>query len=72
MGHVCKRMRVLFTTGFLYGAAALGPGLGYIVGGQMLNFYVDFDKVDTDTYVKSFLITFFLFVKVTRDLSKCI
>lgn len=35
--------------GFFYGAAALGPGLGYIVGGQLLDIYVDFDKVDTAT-----------------------
>lgn len=35
--------------GFFYGAAALGPGLGYIVGGQFLDIYVDFDKVDSST-----------------------
>ena len=35
--------------GCLYGSAALGPGLGYIVGGQLLDIYVDFDKVDTST-----------------------
>jgi len=35
--------------GILYAAAALGPGFGYIVGGQMLNIYVDFDKLDTST-----------------------
>ncbi|XP_045180504.2 solute carrier organic anion transporter family member 4C1-like [Mercenaria mercenaria] len=35
--------------GIFYGAAALGPGLGYIVGGQLLNIYVDFDQVDTST-----------------------
>ncbi|XP_052765092.1 solute carrier organic anion transporter family member 4C1-like [Mya arenaria] len=35
--------------GILYGFAALGPGLGYIVGGQFLDMYVDVDKVDTAT-----------------------
>ncbi|KAL4218293.1 Solute carrier organic anion transporter [Mactra antiquata] len=35
--------------GIFYGAAALGPGIGYIVGGQFLNMYVDFDKVDVDS-----------------------
>lgn len=33
--------------GILYGVAALGAGLGYIVGGQFLNIYVDFNKIDT-------------------------
>ncbi|KAK3593464.1 hypothetical protein CHS0354_020230 [Potamilus streckersoni] len=32
--------------GILYGFALLGPGIGYIVGGQFLNIYVDFDRVD--------------------------
>ncbi|KAH3709196.1 hypothetical protein DPMN_068658 [Dreissena polymorpha] len=35
--------------GILYGFASLGPGLGYIVGGQFLDIYVDFDKVDMST-----------------------
>lgn len=35
--------------GILYGAAALGPGVGYIVGGQFLNIYVDFNRIDTST-----------------------
>lgn len=33
--------------GILYGCAILGPGLGYVVGGRFLNYYVDFDIVDT-------------------------
>ncbi|XP_076456396.1 solute carrier organic anion transporter family member 4C1-like [Babylonia areolata] len=33
--------------GILYGSAVLGPGLGYVVGGQFLSYYVDFDIVDT-------------------------
>ncbi|KAH9495916.1 Solute carrier organic anion transporter member 4C1 [Bulinus truncatus] len=32
--------------GIIYGCNILGSGLGYIVGGQLLNIYVDFDKVD--------------------------
>ncbi|KAL3892413.1 hypothetical protein ACJMK2_004623 [Sinanodonta woodiana] len=32
--------------GILYGFALLGPGIGYIVGGQFLNIYVDFNRVD--------------------------
>ncbi|KAK7091396.1 hypothetical protein V1264_009081 [Littorina saxatilis] len=33
--------------GILYGSAVLGPGLGYVVGGTFLSYYVDFDIVDT-------------------------
>ncbi|KAL8589511.1 hypothetical protein ACOMHN_015897 [Nucella lapillus] len=33
--------------GILYGSAMLGPGLGYVVGGQFLSYYVDFNVVDT-------------------------
>ncbi|XP_055958060.1 solute carrier organic anion transporter family member 4C1 [Patella vulgata] len=33
--------------GILYGCSILGPGIGYIVGGQFLNFYVDFDRLDS-------------------------
>ncbi|XP_041360516.1 solute carrier organic anion transporter family member 4C1-like [Gigantopelta aegis] len=32
---------------FLYGFSILGSGLGYLVGGKFLSYYVDFDTVDT-------------------------
>lgn len=30
----------------MYAFATLGPALGYVVGGQLLDLYVDFDQVD--------------------------
>ncbi|KAL3892416.1 hypothetical protein ACJMK2_004626 [Sinanodonta woodiana] len=32
--------------GVMYAFATLGPALGYIIGGQMLSVYVDFNRVD--------------------------
>ncbi|CAL1537259.1 unnamed protein product [Lymnaea stagnalis] len=32
--------------GIIYGCNIVGSGLGYIIGGQLLNIYVDFDTVD--------------------------
>ena len=31
--------------------AIVGPVFGFILGGQFLNMYVDFDKVDTERQV---------------------
>ncbi|XP_064597330.1 solute carrier organic anion transporter family member 4C1-like [Liolophura sinensis] len=42
---VAKRSPIY--VGIMYAFAALGPALGYILGGQLLNIYVDFDAVDT-------------------------
>ena len=33
-----------FKLGFVYGFNMLGAGSGFIIGGQFLNFYVDFDS----------------------------
>lgn len=33
--------------GILYGCAVIGPGMGYVVGGQFLSYYVDFDITET-------------------------
>ncbi|XP_059171061.1 solute carrier organic anion transporter family member 4C1-like isoform X2 [Physella acuta] len=33
--------------GIIYGCNILGSGLGYIIGGQLLNIYVDFDTLDS-------------------------
>ncbi|KAK3598170.1 hypothetical protein CHS0354_008845 [Potamilus streckersoni] len=33
--------------GIFYGCSLLGPGIGYIVGGNFLNIYVDFEQVDS-------------------------
>ncbi|XP_022286828.2 solute carrier organic anion transporter family member 4C1-like isoform X2 [Crassostrea virginica] len=33
--------------GIMYAFATLGPALGYVVGGQLLDLYVDFDQVDS-------------------------
>ncbi|XP_045209332.2 solute carrier organic anion transporter family member 4A1-like isoform X2 [Mercenaria mercenaria] len=35
--------------GIYFGFAALGPGIGFIVGGVFLDIYVDADKVDTNS-----------------------
>ncbi|KAL3892415.1 hypothetical protein ACJMK2_004625 [Sinanodonta woodiana] len=35
--------------GILTGSALLGPGIGYIVGGQFLSIYVDFERVHQDS-----------------------
>ena len=43
-GYTCLSRH--FFVGILYGMAALGPGFGYIIGGQLLDVWVDFDKVD--------------------------
>ena len=32
-------------TGIVMACAALGPALGFVFGGQMLNIYVDFDSL---------------------------
>ena len=37
----------LALSGFIFACSALGPAIGYIVGGRMLQVYVDFDQVDT-------------------------
>jgi len=34
-------------SGIMYAFATLGPALGYIIGGQLLNIYVDFDSIST-------------------------
>ncbi|XP_048780929.2 solute carrier organic anion transporter family member 4C1-like isoform X3 [Ostrea edulis] len=33
--------------GIMYSFATLGPALGYVIGGQLLNLYVDFHEVDS-------------------------
>ncbi|XP_071112274.1 solute carrier organic anion transporter family member 4C1-like [Haliotis cracherodii] len=35
--------------GILYGCSVLGPGLGFVIGGQFLSYYVDFDTVNTSS-----------------------
>lgn len=38
-----------FVTGVYYTMAVVGPALGYVLGGQMLNIYTDFATVDSET-----------------------
>ncbi|XP_056393508.1 solute carrier organic anion transporter family member 4C1-like [Hyla sarda] len=33
--------------GIAYGMSVVGPAIGYLIGGQLLNIYIDFDKVDS-------------------------
>ena len=60
MGYVCKGCQltlpyevsiVSFFSGILYAFATLGPAMGYIIGGQFLDIYVDFDQIATHEYV---------------------
>lgn len=41
---VCSKKTPLYL-GIIYGCNILGAGLGYIIGGQLLNFYIDFTSV---------------------------
>lgn len=34
-------------TGTFFAFGAVGPAVGFLAGGQFLDLYVDFDKVDT-------------------------
>ena len=36
-------------SGIMHGSSALGPAVGFLFGGAMLDYYVDFDKVDMST-----------------------
>jgi len=42
--------------GIFYTTAIVGPAIGYIVGGQLLKFYVDVGSVDTTKLVELFVI----------------
>ena len=35
--------------GFLYAASTVGPAVGYLLGGMLLNIYTDFRVVDVDS-----------------------
>ncbi|CAG5127086.1 unnamed protein product, partial [Candidula unifasciata] len=43
---VCSKKTPLYL-GIIYGCNILGAGLGYIVGGKLLNFYIDYSAKDT-------------------------
>lgn len=42
---VCSKKTPLYL-GIIYGCNILGAGLGYIVGGKLLNFYIDFSSAE--------------------------
>ncbi|XP_048489286.1 solute carrier organic anion transporter family member 4A1 isoform X1 [Plutella xylostella] len=46
--NVSKKMSSVYL-GMYYTMAVVGPALGYVVGGQMLNIYTDFITVDSST-----------------------
>ena len=37
-----------FISAIFYSAGVLGPALGYIGGGQLLNIWTEFDRVDVN------------------------
>lgn len=37
---------ISFLVGIMYSFSTLGPALGYVIGGQLLNLYVDFYEVE--------------------------
>lgn len=46
--NVSKKMSSVYL-GIYYTMAVIGPALGYVLGGQMLNIYTDFATVDPET-----------------------
>ncbi|KPJ00330.1 Solute carrier organic anion transporter family member 4A1 [Papilio xuthus] len=46
--NVSKKMSSVYL-GVYYTMAVVGPAVGYVLGGQMLNIYTDFPTVDSDT-----------------------
>ncbi|CAK1601566.1 unnamed protein product [Parnassius mnemosyne] len=46
--NVSKKMSSVYL-GVYYTMAVVGPALGYVLGGQMLNIYTDFPTVDSET-----------------------
>ena len=37
----------LYISGIFYAMSIVGPAIGYLLGGYLLEFYCDFDVVDT-------------------------
>ena len=37
-----------YISGFFYAMSIAGPALGYVIGGYLLSFYTDFDKVGAE------------------------
>ena len=58
---VClKHVKIALFSGIMQGFAALGPGLGFILGGVFLKFYVDFyhQEVSPQTCTASIFSTY--------------
>ncbi len=49
MNLYCFFPLVLHFAGIFYGLSAIGPGIGYMVGGAFLNIYTDFGSVNLST-----------------------
>jgi len=45
--NVSRKMQPVYS-GIFYGGTMLGPALGYVLGGQFLRLYVDFDSISAE------------------------
>lgn len=53
-----------FPIGIYYTLTIMGPALGYVIGGQILQIYTDFYAVDPNSWVLNLFIFFNLKIKM--------